>query len=40
MPFGLKSKTSLTAWAIRSSETTPVPSVLTMMEVGWATPIA
>ena len=40
VPLGLKSKRSLTSAAIFSSAMTPVPSVLIVILIGLATPIA
>ena len=40
MPYGVKSKTSLIMLDNFSSETKPVPNVLTNVDVGSATPIA
>ena len=40
MAAGVRSKTFSTACSIFSSATTPVPKVSTMMETGFATPMA
>ena len=40
MPFGRRSKCSRTSFVITASDTRPVPNVLTITEVGSATPIA
>ena len=40
MPYGRRSKCLRTSFSMRSSEMMPVPKVVTLIEVGSATPIA